>query len=102
MKLTNYQNYKKVFQNTDIPTNISKSNADLFTNYVCRSYNCYLEKVEFPCVLKHADVVPLLRKKKKKQIIETILPDTSKIYKKLMYQQLYDHFYSLTKTIWFL
>ena len=53
-------------------------------------------------MLKLAVVVPVHKKKEKTDKVNyrpvTILASMSKIYEKLMDQQLYDHFYSLTKT----
>ena len=47
-------------------------------------------------MLKYADVVPVPKKKEKaveaNYRLVSILPNISKIYEKLMYQQLYDHF----------
>ena len=58
-----------------------------------------LEKGEFPCVLKQADVVPVHKKKIKTAKANyrplSILPNVSKIYEKLIYQQLYEHFNSI-------
>ena len=56
IKLTKTLNINKAFQNTDIPTKIIKSNAGLFASYIFRN--------ELPYVLKHADVVPVYKKKK--------------------------------------
>ena len=69
MKFSNelIKTLNKACQNTDIPTKAIKSNADLFASYVFRNFNYCLEKDEFSCVLKHADVVPVHKKKEKKQ-----------------------------------
>ena len=69
MKFSNelIKTLNKACQNTDIPTKAIKSNADLFASYVFRNFNYCLEKDEFPCVPKHADVVPVHKKKEKKQ-----------------------------------
>ena len=60
-------NINKVYQNTDIPTKIIKSNANLFASCIVRNFNYCLEKGEFPCVLKHPEVVPVHKKKKTKK-----------------------------------
>ena len=71
-----------------------KSNTDLFANYIFRNFNYCLEKDEFPCVFEHADVVPVHKKKEKTDKANfrpvSILPNMSKIYEKLIYQQLHD------------
>ena len=88
-------NINKVCQNTAI---LAKSiYADLFTNFIFRNFNYFLEKGEFPCVLKHADIVPVHKRKEKKNSnanygLLSIFPDLSEIYEKLIYQQLYNHF----------
>ena len=88
-------NISKACQNTDNPTKIIKSNADL----LFRNFNYCLEKSEIPCMLKHADVVPVHKKKEKTDRANyrpmSILPNISEIYEKLMYQQLHDHFDSI-------
>ena len=91
-------NINKACQNADIPTEIIKSNADLFASYIIRNLNYCLEKGEFPCVFKHADIAPVHKKKKTDKAnyrLIIILPNISKIYKKIMYQHLYDHFDSI-------
>ena len=58
-----------------------------------------LKKDEFPCFVKHADVIPVHEKEIKSDNVNyrplSILPILSKIYEKLMYQQLYEHFNSI-------
>ena len=65
------------------------------------------KKGEFPCVLKHVYVIPVHKKGIKSDKVNyrlvSILPNLSKIFEKLMYQQLYEHFLdSFTKTMWVL
>ena len=65
-------NVKKVAQKSDIPTKIVELNADFFGNFICKNFNYCLRKGELPCVLKHADVIPVLKKeiKSNKVIID--------------------------------
>ena len=55
--------------------------------------------VASPCVLEHADVAPVHKKEVKsgKAVYRpvSIPPNLSKIYEKLIYQQLYEHFNSI-------
>ena len=78
------------FQKSDIPTKIGKLNADFFGNFICKNFDYCLKKGEFPCVLKHADVVPVHKEEIKSDKANyrsvSILPNLSKIYEKLMYQ----------------
>ena len=96
IKLIKTLNVKKASQKSDIPTKIVKLNADFFGNFICKNFNYCLKKGEFPCVLKHADVIPVHKKEIKSDKVNyrpvSILPNLSKIYEKLMYQQLYEHF----------
>ena len=69
----------KACQSTDIHTKIIKLNADTFANYIFKNYNYCLENGKFSCVLKHADVASVHKKKEKKTI------NLSKIYEKLIY-----------------
>ena len=97
IKLIKTLNVKKASQKSDIPTKIVKLNADIFGNFICKNFNYCLKKGEFPCVLKHADVIPVHKKEIKSDKVNyrpvSILPNLSKIYEKLMYQQLYEHFH---------
>ena len=65
-------------------------NADFFENFVCKNFNYCLKKGEFPCVLKHPDVIPVHKKEVKsdKAIYRSssILPNLYKIYEKIMYK----------------
>ena len=99
IKLIKILNVKKASQKSDIPTKIVKLNADIFGNFICKNFNYCLKKGEFPCVLKHADVIPVHKKETKSDKVNyrpvSILPNLSKIYEILMYQQLYEHFNSI-------
>ena len=90
IKLIKTLNVKKASEKSDIPTKIAKLNADIFGNFICKNFNYYLKKGEFPCVLKHA-VIPV-HKKEIKSDKENYRPVS--ILPKLMYQQFYKHFNS--------
>ena len=66
---------------------------------ICKNFNYCLKKGEFPCVLKHADVTQVHKKEIKSDKVNyrpvSTLPNLSKIYGKLMCQQLYEHFNSM-------
>ena len=99
IKLIKTLNVKKASQKSDIPTKIVKLNADIFGNFLCKNFNYCLKKGEFPCVLKHADVILVHKKEIKSDKVNyrpvSILPNLSKMYEKLMYQQLYEHLNSI-------
>ena len=77
---------------SDTPTKIIKLNSDIFSNLVYKHFNYYLDKGEFPNDLKHADIVPIYKKNNKCEKENyrpiSILSNLSKIYEKLMYNQL--------------
>ena len=71
-------------------------NSDIFSNLIYKHFNCCIDKGEFPSDFKHADVVPVYKKNSKCEKgnyrPSNILSDFSKIYEKLMYNQLYHYF----------
>ena len=71
-------------------------NCDIFSNLIYKHFNCCIDKGEFPNDLKHADIVPIYKKnnKYKKENCRpvSVLSNLSKIYEKLMYNQLYEYF----------
>ena len=58
-------NTKKSCQTSDTPTKIIKLNSDIFSNLIYKDINYSIDKGEFPNDLKHADVVPVYKKKSK-------------------------------------
>ena len=80
----------------DIPTRIIKMNADIFANFICLHFNYFIDIDEFPQVFKHANIIPVHKKKEKSDRTNyrpvNILPYLSEIYKKLIYNRLYDYF----------
>ena len=99
IRLIKALNVKKPSQKSDIPTKILKLNADIFGNFICENFNYCLKKGEFQCFVKHTDVIPVHEKEIKSDKVNYrpvgILPNLSKIYEKLMYQQLHEHFNSI-------
>ena len=70
-------------------------NADIFTNFICLHFNFCIDIGEFPQAFKHAEIIPVHNKKKSDKTNYrpiSILPNLSKIYKKLIYNQLYGYF----------
>ena len=71
-------------------------NSDIFSNLVYKHFNYCIDKGEFQHDLKHADIVPVYKKNSKGEKENyrpvSILSNLSKIYKKLMYNQLYNYF----------
>ena len=49
-------------QDTDIPTEIVKENADIFANVLVSNFNDSLEKSNFSAALKNASMTPVFKK----------------------------------------
>ena len=71
-------------------------NAGIFANFICLHFNFCIDIGEFLQVFKHVDILPADKKKEKSDKTNyrfvSILPNLSKIYEKLIYNQLYDYF----------
>ena len=89
-------NIHKTCQLKDIPTRIIKMNSDIFANFICLHFNYCIDTGEFPQEFKNADIIPVHKKNEKSDKTNyrpvSILPNLSKIYEKLIYDQLYDYF----------
>ena len=89
-------NTHKTCQLKDIPTKTIKMNDDIFTSFICIHFNYCIDIGDFPQALKHSDVTPVHKKKEKSDKTNYrhvgILANLSKIYQKLIYNQLYDYF----------
>ena len=82
----------KVSQGSDIPLKIVKENIDVFSDFLCVSFNSSIKSRKFPKNLKFADITPL-QKKGKKDIKGnyrpvSILPNLSKIFEKCIFTQM--------------
>ena len=80
----------------DIPTNIIKQNADIFSKFFFVNINDSINNSTFPEELKLAGVEPMFKKNsrtdKENYRPVSILPNISKIYERCLYKQLYDYF----------
>ena len=88
-------NTKKSCQTSDTATKIIKLNSKIFSNLIYKHFNYCIDKVEFPSDLKHGAIVSVYKKNKCKTENYrpvSILSNLSKIYERLMYNQLYDYF----------
>ena len=86
----------KAYQKDNIPPKILNENADVLSSFFKDVINLNLVKGEFPRNLKNADTIPIFKKldrnSKSNYRPVSILPTLSKIYEKLLYQQMYDYF----------
>ena len=55
----------KASQSSDIPIKVLKENSDIFSNFLCNSFNNSIKFSTFPEILKHANITPLYKKGKK-------------------------------------
>ena len=58
-------NTTKTCQNTDTSTKIIKLNKDIFAKFISNNFNHCVDEGEFPYELKHAEVIPVHKKKGK-------------------------------------
>ena len=86
----------KASQNSDIPIKLLKENADIFSDFVCASFNSSINTSKFPENLKLADITPAYKKGKKdikgNYRPVSILPNLSKIFEKQIFKQM-SHFF---------
>ena len=65
MNIINQLNTAKTCQNVDTPTKIIKLNKDIFAKLISNNFNPCIDEGEFPYELKHANVIPVHKKKGK-------------------------------------
>ena len=102
MKVINNLNVAKICQINDIPAKVIKMNKDIFANFITDYFNYCIAYGEFPDELKHADVIPVHKKNEKCDKTNykpvSILTNISKIYERLLYNQLSKYCDSLLAT----
>ena len=95
-KIISNLNIKKFCQQEDIPTKITKLNKDLVATIIAENCNSCIDEGEFPSELKPVGIVPIHKKKYKSDKSNyrpvSILSNYSKVYEKLIYDQLYQYF----------
>ena len=79
-------------QSEDIPFKIIKDNADIFANFILKNFNKCIMDGKFPNQLKKVDVSPIFKKRNHDDKTNyrplSILPSLSKIYERLIYNQI--------------
>ena len=101
-KKVNNLKIKKASRKSDIPLKIIKENVDIISYFLYHNFNNSFSCANFPTSMKYADVIPI-HKKDDKTYKEnyrpiSILPNLSKFYERLMYNQIYSYLtrYSLS------
>ena len=86
----------KAYQKDNIPPKILKENADVLSSFLKDDIHLSFDKGKFPGNLKNADITPIFKKldrnSKSNYRPVSILPTLSKIYEKLLHQQMYEYF----------
>ena len=89
-------NTKKACPDGNIPVKLIKINEDMFSRLMFQNFNKFLINGKFLHCLKQAEVIPVFEKEdkldKKNYRRVSILPVISKIYERLMYDQMYKYF----------
>ena len=79
----------KVPQSSDIPLTIVMEDIDIFSDFLCVSFNSSIKSKNFKKNLKLADITPLHKKGKKGNYRPvSILPNLSKIFEKCIFTQM--------------
>ena len=85
---------KKASPDGDIPVNLIKMNEDIFSRLIFQNSNQSLVNGEFSHCLKQAEVIPVFKNEetldKSNNRPVSILPVISKIYERLMYEQMFN------------
>ena len=90
---------KKAIKSNDIPTKIIKEFNPLFAEFLTRNFNACLNEGIFPEDLKCSEVVPIYKKKDRRDKNNyrpvSILSNISKIYERCMQEQIDEYFHSI-------
>ena len=66
-KETSNLNRNNTSQNSDMSTKATKENSDIFSSFLCISFNSSIKTLAFPQCFKLADITPLYNKGKNDQ-----------------------------------
>ena len=92
----NKLNPKKASQTTIIPAPMIKGDKDSIALFIYHNFNNSLSSSSFPTGLSYADVRPVFKKNDKTNKENyrpiSILPNISKMYERLLYDQMYPYF----------
>ena len=105
IKEVNKLSIKKASQTLDIPVKIVKENKDLISYFAYNNFNNALSSLQYPNSLKYADVTPVFKKDHKSDKSnyrpKSILPSLSKVYERIMQNQIYPYLSKIFKvSVW--
>ena len=90
---------KKAVQKIDISIKIVKENVDIISHFPYHDFNNSLSCSIFPTGIKYADVTPIYKKDYKTDKTNcrpiSVLPNLSKVYQRLIYNQIFPNFNSV-------
>ena len=97
VKEVNNLKSRKVSQKRDISVRIIKENMDIVSYFLYHNFNNSLSCSTFPTGMKYAKVTHKKDDKTDKENYRplSILPNLSKVYEKLMYNQIYPYFQTI-------
>ena len=103
IKEVNKLSINKASQKLDIPVKIVKENKDLISYFVYNNFNNALSSLQYPNCLKYADVTPVFKKDDKSNKSNyrpiSILPNLSKVYERIMQNQIYPYLNKIFQNI---
>ena len=86
----------KASKDTDLPVKILKENADYFAEFICIQFNYAVNCSKFPFSFKCANITPIFKNESRNHKTNyrrvNILPIVSKIFEKIMNNQLSTYF----------
>ena len=98
-KEVNNLKIKKTSQKLDVPLKTVMENVDIISYFLYHDFNNSLSCTTFPTSMKYADVIPIHKKDDKTDKENyrpiSILPNLSKVYERLMCNQIYPYFGTL-------
>ena len=93
-------NARKAYPDGDVPVKLIIMNKDIFSRLIFQNFIQSLANGELPPCLKQAEVIPVFKNKEKLDKSNNrpvnLLPVISKIYERLMYDQMFNIFVKLS------
>ena len=94
--IINSLNTKKACPDRDIPVKVIKMNEDIFSRSIFQNFNQSFINGEFPHCLKQTEIIHVFKTEEKLDKSNyravSFLPVISKIYERLVYDQIYKYF----------